>query len=577
MSTSSRRNRRAKAGVMALGAATVVASLVTVLPTAPAQAIELPGISEIIDSAIKINEAVELCKANKEAGLPCMQSTATTVTQIYTALNQFVKKYDADRVSTKDAFNVVIANQKDAQVRDYWSQVRADLETTQVGMTIYTSYVDCAANALESAAGDASATCKKTNRFGQDEGTQPATMAAVDQAKNLLIENGKLDPDTGIGGYRLTPTDLLQRIGGSSTDPRSGDGLLNAMVDREQTAEVARNGWNPSMPLQFYRADVVNRIGQLTSGITQQEGAYFAVRVAAASAGGNPSLANDLAGLADRGRVGNSPVLSLAQQQTAYTFPGWSAQNQLAKNQAYYVPQKASTDLPGAVLLTNEGASRAKPVSTKGLPTEKRVAGLADAMASDCNPDKSDCMNYGRYAKVAEQGALPKAPSQVNGSPAATGRLWTAPQKTWKGQVRLTSTGGAHNGNAITTFSDGKVWDYMTVSLTVRGSQPPVNNYVSGGTTQQESVPVAVYDQPYCPVQNGTLGNVVITGNRGVNSDWRTTCSPKRAQATFETLRIGSRTAGDGQMLAIGAVEASNVTVADVSSTGLATVLSADK
>lgn len=567
--TSSR--RRTVAAAVTVGATAILATALTGMPAAPAQAIEPPGISEIVDGAMKIHEAVELCKVNKEAGLPCTQSTAETVTQIYAALNEFTKKYEADRVSTKDAFNVVIANQKDAQVRDYWSQVRADLDTTQVGLTIYDSYVDCSAKALDQATGGAQGTCTKTNRFGQDEGTQPATMEAVDHAQQLLIENGKLDPDTGIGGYRLTPTDFLQRIGGSSVDPAKGDGLLHAMVDRDTTAEVARNGWNPSTPLRLYRADLVNRIGELTSGVTQQETAYFAVRIATAKAGNNTSLATDLSGLAARGRGGSSPVLSVAQQQSAYTFPGWSQDKQLTANQAYYVPAKATTGLPSAVLITNNGVSESAPTSDVGLPTEQLTSGLAESMAKDCDAGGSACLSYAKYSAVTDQDALPKAPSQVNGNPTAFGRLWTAPQTTWTGDVRLASN-MTRNGDHITTESNGKVWGYMTVPLTVRGSKPPAANYTAGGVSKQQSVPVAIYASPYCPVIKGTLGPVAIAGNGGKVGDWRTTCSPQTAQATFENLRVGNGRATDGQMLAIDGVEASNVSVVAVESVGLATV-----
>lgn len=389
-----------------------------------ALAIEPPGPGEVIDAAMKIYEAVEQCRSNEAAGLPCTQSTGETVNEIYTMLRDFTIKYDKDQERARASFDEVIKNQKDAAVQAEWREVAADLETSHVNIQLLNSYSECARIVASNTTGN----CTKIDELGNTvPGGQPATFETLTTIQDDIIAQDSGSRDN-VGGYRISPTYFAQRIGGSNAkNPYAAQGLMHAVLAYEDAAEVSRQGLTPGTKLSYYPSSHVNEVGQQIAAIAAQETGYFASRIAAAKMNSRTDFAESLERVATVGRADTSPVLSIATQQSTFTFPGWSLTSQLADNQAYFAGKKS-----GTVLLTNIGDSSSTPKSENTeLPTSKQLAAFGEDFGA------SYVHTQQLYGKE-----LPAIPGQITGNPGKTNmnaaaRIWSAPQNTWDATTKF--------------------------------------------------------------------------------------------------------------------------------------------
>ena len=462
--------------------------------------IEPPGVGEIFGAGKALYDAVELCQSNEEHGLPCTQSNEETVNQIHTMLKEFTAKYEHDQEMTRASLDEVINNQKDEAVKAEWRAMRADFETSHVGLKLLDSYGDCARIITANQTG----TCEKFDALGNKvEGGQSATFDSLAHIRDAIIANDKGNSDH-VGGYSLSPADLAQRVGGKSAkDPYSGDGLLHAILDREQTKEIARQQIKSGTRLTYFPAEYVNSVGEQVNALTQLEAGYFNSRITAAQMEGNKEWGDTLDRLARSGRPDSSPVLSLAEQRKTYEFPNWSPDHRLADNQAYFIGKNL-----GTVLLTNDGTSGGAALPTAAnLPTAKQLQNFG----ADFGP------TYTKYQKLFPN-QLPAIDGQRFGNAGshdmnAVARLWSAPQATWQSRLResnrfsLECWEGHHDGyNDLQANCAG---DHAPMA-THLGTTATVNNKASGTTTvpiseamlKQESVPYTIYPKP-TDVQKG--------------------------------------------------------------------------
>lgn len=414
-----------------------------------------PGPGDVINGAKAIYDAVKQCDSNQAAGLPCFQSTGQTVNEIYTMMKDFTAKYDVDQARTQQSFDVVIANQKNEQVRAEWQAVRADFETSHVGMQLLESYADCARVYTS----DEDDTCMKVDSLGNVEPDgQRATTETLSRIQSDIAFN-----DSGlrnnVGGYTLSPADLAQRIGGKDAgNPYAGDGLLHAILDREQTSEAVRQKLTPGTALSYYPSAYVNRVGEEVTAITTEETGYFAARVAASTMNGDTSFAAALSKLANSGRPTSSPVLSIEAQREAHVFPGWTPETQLSENQSYFVGEKT-----GAVLLKNHGDTTSAPsAEAKDLPTAKELNDFGSDFGA----------RYTKY-QALNPTELPAIGDQLAGNAGKSGgtgvaRLWSAASPTWDVSLRhKAEVSGDHLG---ATYS----LNCLTSDDMLRESCPPI-------------------------------------------------------------------------------------------------------
>ena len=439
-------NRRRKVAIAAPAAGLALAALCgTGLAASPAQAAQAqavstkggPGIGDLIDFGSGIYEGITHCLNNQAAGIDCMQSDSETlldvhtkVTQIQRELKEFMVRYAADRQETKESFDHVVANQADASVREQWAAVRADLETTHVSMKLYSALVDCVGKATDTS--KPNQTCESVDQFGNDAGTQPADVKAIKATQEAFLAHQDRN-SMGNGGYRLSPTDFQQRIAGTTTNPYESDSVMNAMLEREQAHERARQGLAVNKSLVWYPASYVNKVGKIESAMSDLSRDYYTVRIFAARMRGDTVTASALDRLAQSGRGDSSPVLSLGQQHEAFLFPGWSREKPLKENQSYLVGKDSGVH---KITLVGNGTTADKSAT---LPTGEQVVQMAKDIGNSGT-------TYSKMAK-AEPAALPEVDGQIKiGNAAQAGRFWTAPQQLTHavGQGRDVTIPGVH-------------------------------------------------------------------------------------------------------------------------------------
>ena len=383
--------------------------------------VPVPGAGDVIGIGKGLFDAFMLCEDNRAAGLPCTQSTAKTVSQMYAMLASFTARYDEDQKRTRESFDQIINLQHDANVKNEYNLVRNDLETTYVGLQLLKSYGDCTTKFVSGT----SEACMKVNKFGVvDEDGQAATAENIGKIRDAIIANDE-GVDGSIGFKGQDAPSFAQHVGGrSADDPYSQTmegGLLPALLSQAEAAEVHNQGLTPGAHLTYFPSSFVNKMGDTTQAVTQLEEGYFSVRVAASQMKGKHEDAKALTSLALSGRGSGSPVLSISQQRKSFQFPGWTPDTKLADNQAYFIGKKS-----GGVMLTNEGNSNGGSAPTaKNLPTTKQLQDFGSDFGS----------SYVKLQKL-HPAELPVLNDQAFGNPNAVARLWSAPQPTWKAAMQ---------------------------------------------------------------------------------------------------------------------------------------------
>lgn len=565
---SATRSKKTIAGTLA--AVALSGAAMATLPglTHPAKADIGPG--DVIGAASTIWSQTSLCMENLDNGLPCTQSTAASVSQIHNMMSTFIKQYEKDRVRTMKSFDVVVANQKDAAVRQSWESVRADLETSHVGMNIYNSFLDCVDVAAH-ADPNKPATCSKVNRFGVKVGTQEATPQAIMAGRDMLIANETRDNTTGVGGYALSPTDLMQRLGGGTMNPYENRSVLGAIVDRDRAAEVARQGDAVGSKLFFAPASYVNEVGNTVTNIADSEQAYFAVRVVAASMRDDKGFASDLQDLAANGRDDSSPILSIDSQRKTFTFPDWTPDHQLAANQAILATSE------GPVLTQNLGTSN-EPTTKAPLPSPQLMETISRDMA-----------NNGGYAKYVQKypEAMPAVDKigqltvpRTDGSrnlesqrvDDTVARWWSSPITVFGGTIQPRSAYG------FTLPHDASMKDESPFHVFSQNPIPKVEN-----SQQERSVPIEMYknDSYLNNVRNYMNGDPYPRRLRlGGQEYWMTRVTNSFSMPTADLFPIYdgeawarsqyNNTYGYGNWIKFNGVSAANVSVEPLAAEGLA-------
>ena len=387
---------------------------------APAsQALEWPGAGDVFSAGMSIYQMAARCKANLDNDIDCMQSTDTSIAEIHkmtkeltTKLDAYIATYNRDQKYTSAALENIISNQADDYVRQEMEKVEVDLENSHVGLKLYQNFVACvdAATAPDAT----SPTCPKLNIFAINEGTQPANVRSIINAANLFMDRQTASKE-GVGGYNPDPALFAKRVGGTTMNPYKSWSLLNAVLKREENIERVKQGLPAGTPLRYMSAAYVNHIGNVTNQITTLEENYFSVRELATAMDGNEDLASSLASIANNGRDDASPILSIAQQRRAFSFPGWTAENQMPANQGYMVAPRT-----GMVKVVNRGTS-SNINEDAWTPTEQQAVNFATDIGESGT-------TYSKLRSLSPE-SLPGADGQQGlGNPSAQARIWTKPQ-----------------------------------------------------------------------------------------------------------------------------------------------------
>lgn len=452
-----------------------------------------PGIGDIVSMGSTIYGFVAQCENNLDNNISCLQGSGKSIAEIHgivsdirNKLDAFTAQYAKDQEQTQQALDTVIQNQANAEVRAQWTTVRADLETAHVSLKLYDGYVDCLNSATSAQAGGETPTCEVIDLAGKPTGeTVPADLNHIQAAERKFLEY-QVKNQHAVGGYTLQAADLVQRISGTTTDPYASPSLMNAILNREEVAEKVRQGLPAASKLRVIPASYVNKIGEYESAMIERENTYFAMRIIAANMSGETDLAKTWAGLANNGRQDLSPVLSLAQQSTAFTFPGWSRENKLPANQYYFNGPRT-----GLVKITNHGMTK-QPMMGNQLPTRHEIQNLA------ADIDESGTTYSQQVA--ANGSAIPGPISQAgHGNATAAGYLWSRPEDV--GMKHFTSKHEGDDGEQFYyrgSSSGTKVREFDAHTLFEMGS------WTFGGDRgiSQKSVLMSVFNNP----QNGTAG-----------------------------------------------------------------------
>lgn len=406
---------------------------------------------EVFESAFEAFDAIEQCLDNEEKGIPCTQTTGETVNEIYSMLTAFIEEYRVDAYNTRNSLNTIISNQNKQALTAQWHQVDDDLGQGQTMFQIYVSWLGCS-----QAFSQKQPTCQAANVDGMTS-TAPANQQTIDGLADLLVRINQQDPKVSVYWKHPWKT-LLPLVSGNVTNPyvSSDSSLLHDMYVYMAGSEAQRQGLDADADLVFYPASFVNAIGSAVTELINLESMYAVARIAAYSIqakqetpSGSPavgpaspamSIATDMyIQLTGRDPNTGEPVTpqqvivpTLANQLAAFTFPGWSTQNQLADNQAYVSGPKSKP-----VLLTYQGNSTTAPADTSALPTDAQLAAISADIGNQWSistqkikPGNSFKGQYDFLSSVYPKVLVPRTTASA---PADTsvGRWWSAPQQIW--------------------------------------------------------------------------------------------------------------------------------------------------
>lgn len=490
----------------------------------PAKANKAPGIGEIFSVGETIFNAVDHCLTNEGNNIDCLQSDSETlgqihqkVGQIYDKLDAFTKQYAVDVKHTNASFAAIYKAQTEEYVRSQWRDVQSDMETSHLGLRLYDSYLDCLTKATS---GVPNQKCKTVDKFGNERGNQVADLQTVYNIQQEMIKNEEPDR-TGAGGYKLRPTDFVQRMSGTSLNPYDSASVMSAVLKDKQAQLRQDQGITVGTKVNFYPAAFVNGLGEEENRLIELQRSYFANRIIVAQMMGDEELADDLAALAEHGRNDSSRVLSLGQQAQTFLFPNWTPDNQLNQLQAYFIGPK------GAWLLTNHG-NHAEADTKLNLPTAEQIKQMADAVGEAGT-------TWDNIGRTGLRGIPTSLPETGRGNPDAAARFWAAPQPIIKAHLY----GEWENGKILDPNQPGfgkdsrefwwpQTWygvgggeglrqDWLDLDL-IDGSTVSIdgrtyNGHLSTKTESTGSVQYAAFDKPTA-MPNEHNGWVNIPGGR---------------------------------------------------------------
>lgn len=519
--TAAQRGAAVVLGVAALGGGSIAAA-------DDSEAIELSTIGSVLSTGKAGYDFYALCKSNMDHDLSCLKSTGDTVNDIYTNLNKlssdfstYTAKYEKDSAATTASLNAIIKAEKDAATKAAFESIRGDLEVAHVGTKIYDAYLDCFTVAAKTASEGApeTGTCKNVSVYGVSKSAQPATAANVERLKNMLVENETNNPAVGTVGYKLAPTDVLQRIGGKSTTARDGDGLLHAVTDEHLTKERLRQGVHADSNLTVHPASLVNAVNAAVKNIGEAEAGYVATRVAAMNfreTEESQSAADDLLTLAQEGRADNSAVLGVEQQASTYSYP-----SDLRSNESFIT----TDDRIFLATNTKESLNYMSP-EANGLPSQ--LPTLDDVKSINASIIDSG----GSYSKIAK--AVPEAiPTNTTkgrlGNPDSSGKWWVGQVPLYK-MTNVHQVDEAHGAYGTALTKDGKI--PIAYSMTKPCGDVPASQWTT-------AVSVQLFDErkPYSSADNSD--EPFVTGDVKYTADGATGSCTTNPEADYNAITDG--------------------------------------
>lgn len=408
----------------------------------PSEAVDWAG--EFAEDAYEIFEAVEDCKANKENGLPCSQSTATTVDEIYSTLNNFISTYNVDQGQTEQALSAIITELQESTLTNRWTTISPDLTKAQRMFTILTSWVTCSKAFADAPAGS-TATCQASDINGVIT-QKPATAQLLDSLSQELVAVDTAAPGTQAVPWQYDYQTLLPFISGSVSNPYDANdtSLLHAIVAAKQSAEVSKQDLTPGSQLRFYSASYVNGVGDAVAYAINLESMYMVSRIAAFSIEAQQSTdpntqqylnsdAADLQAQMTGKNADGSPAALVApttqNQLAAYTFPGWTPSTPLGASEGYFTGPNTAP-----VLLTNLGNTTSSPSVGSAAPTATEIQNIATDFGSNPNQGRQSSEAGGPYVFLSKlyPATLPIRTDATIPGDTSVGRWWSVPQTTWK-------------------------------------------------------------------------------------------------------------------------------------------------
>lgn len=381
-----------------------------------------------VDQAYKAYQVADCIFSAKMSFTDCvikMGSDSKSIDDVYNEVkklsdefNKFEKQYKVDHQSVMAALTEIASDQKNLALATQVAQIHDDTERAHVGVIMMRALIDCSANMLAPDAGVQR--CAIVDQYGKTIRTEPANTDTLHEVQRRFVS--KYFDGNGNDLFAKEATVYSQILGGrpsyagehdpAKLDPIRQTGVLARTVDKFNSEEVLRQGFNMGTKLTVFPASYVNRLGQSVNQLIDEESGYYLSRIFAAQLAGQDELAQSLSSLADEGRDDSSPVLSLAQQRQVYLFPDWSPRNQLEPNQ-YLLSGERS----GAIKVTVKQS--AELVDNDSLPTEAQVTKLADDMGFAGNNANFDKLTAG------DPEAFPAIAKQLPGNASAVARYYT--------------------------------------------------------------------------------------------------------------------------------------------------------
>ncbi|MDQ1305138.1 MAG: hypothetical protein QG671_968 [Actinomycetota bacterium] len=291
----------------------------------------------VISGGLKIGELLYKCAQNEKKTGNCFESDQEAQFKaIRAAVDSLSKQLDANHAATMQAFNIVIQNQKDQDVKAAYARVKEDLADTRTATRKYQELLACTAHLSDSAI-----PCVLTDMVGNDP--QTLDVKTVDDlyagaSGPITYEMATAGPVARLlfatlwqfgGKSAYAPTNLvevgmrLQRnIAGDKARPQ--DGLLYsnfAYLNAElNTVQRATPGTGPA----FLPGSYLARMNSLTDYYVGGEAEYFAAAIAALGLRDRVeapvTFARTLYGQALNGTA-NEPQFALGSQSSVYRFP----------------------------------------------------------------------------------------------------------------------------------------------------------------------------------------------------------------------------------------------------------------
>lgn len=487
------------------------------------------------------------CEASKKSfpeclidGGPSLSDIQAQITQLSNQIAAFQKEFEADFSQLQASIDAVSAQMSKETGQAIDTELKPALQAADAAMGNYNAFAACQLKFYSQSTDQ----CTYTDSGGDGTLSGPANQATLDAIRTEIFTGLDMNPTSNSqdqvrgDGRMLDPNVFMQLMGGQVTNPWNcatsaasaanlvkSCGIMGNFFGNQVAGERSALGLPIDGKLTVFRPTFVNSMNSASVQMASIIGNYLVVRYGAATlmaqtltpdsqqAGWISDLQSELTTLAKSGKASvTQPVLSPQQVVTTYSapasaFPGSNDPGyQLNDNWSYFVG-----DTTGGLTIESYAVNAGAPSTTPGtnggqLPTSAQAATVAADMGAV--GQKWSAVSTAALTK-AGLSLYPAATGDNGTNPAATGRLWTAPEKVYHDVInaewsdvwgsyfwnaRLNTPGYNNQVTSGTSIPQAYVPFYTRDALGIAGqttvaSEPLLYNVFD--QTQSQSAPVA--------------------------------------------------------------------------------------